>query len=118
VWRRWSNKRSAELVGIAQPIACCGECGRDLPQNSRPVQPAQTAFWETEFYVQQQATRTASQETEFCAQRLSAEIAANDSPRPQKTYADGICAAKPRIWRAISRLGEITPGRGDWLVGR
>ena len=27
VWRGWSNVRSAELVGVAQPIARCGEIG-------------------------------------------------------------------------------------------
>ena len=27
VRRGWSNMRSAELVGVAQPIACCGEIG-------------------------------------------------------------------------------------------
>ena len=26
--RRWSNMRSAELVGVAQTIACCGEVSR------------------------------------------------------------------------------------------
>src|SRR4051812_37782641 len=26
-WRGWSNGRAAELVGVAQPIARCGECG-------------------------------------------------------------------------------------------
>ena len=26
-WRRWSNGRSAELVGVAQPIIRCGEVG-------------------------------------------------------------------------------------------
>src|SRR6478752_2045793 len=26
-WRGWSNGRSAELVGVAQPSARCGECG-------------------------------------------------------------------------------------------
>src|SRR6476659_2996793 len=27
MWRGWSNGRSAELVGVAQPIARCGKCG-------------------------------------------------------------------------------------------
>src|SRR6478735_10771164 len=27
MWRGWSNGRSAELVGVAQPSARCGECG-------------------------------------------------------------------------------------------